>query len=139
MTRPRIVVLPPDTRNPGSTSDTPVPFSSMIGVPVKPSCVVPSIVTAPVISGSGSPDTAIVCAPLPMLKVIMSAPAEAFAAVMAVRRLHVASHVASPESAAVVTSYVTTACAWRMPAPCPSTKTASATARAMTTSSGQLL
>ena len=59
------------------------PFTSMIGLPAKPGWVVPSMVTESVIAGS-SENTSNVCwPPPPMLKVIRSAPALAFASMIA--------------------------------------------------------
>ena len=63
------------------------PSTRMIGGPSQPGCVVPSIVTVPVIVGSALP-TSICCgARGGMLKVMTSAPELAFAFSMALRRL----------------------------------------------------
>ena len=64
---PRTVLPPALIVNP-STPLTPalVPFNSMIGVPAKPGCVVPSMITGLVIVGKALVG-AIVCKPLPML------------------------------------------------------------------------
>ena len=62
-----------------------VPFSSITGEPVKPGCVVPSMVTAPVIVGRAESGD-MVCTPEPgMLKVIVSVPVISFASSIACR------------------------------------------------------
>jgi hypothetical protein len=65
----------------------------MIGVPAKPGCVVPSIVTCCVIAGRSK--TEISWKPEgEMLKLIVSAPANAFASSIAARRVQTAPAVA---------------------------------------------
>ena len=62
-----------------------VPFSSMRGAPLKPGCVVPSIVTGLMRGGSVEPGL-IVCTPVPgILKPIKSAPGLTLASMMACR------------------------------------------------------
>ncbi len=73
MTRPRTVVFPPVMKSPRPAS--PLPFSSMIGVPAGTAprgWVVPSIVVAWLISGSGLNGMIVCCPPSPMLKTIVS-------------------------------------------------------------------
>ena len=72
--------------------------------------VVASMVTASAIAGSADVSW-MVCTPGPgMAKVMLSAPAAAFAAVIASRRLHVPSHVPSPGSFVVTPRTPTRAC-----------------------------
>ncbi len=72
MTSPRTVLLPPLMVRPRATPPAPTPSSTMRGVPAKPGCVVPLMMTGLVIGGSWEPVTAIVCTPVPMEKLIVS-------------------------------------------------------------------
>src|SRR5687767_10934142 len=99
MTRPRMVLPPPETSNPIAPPPALAPFSSMIGALANPGCVVPSIVTGSVIVGSAVAGW-MVCGPSgSMLKVILSAPATLLALRIASRSVQVPSQVPSPGSA----------------------------------------
>ena len=79
------------------------PFSSMSGLPAKPGCVVPSIVTGSVIAGRAEA-RAIVFEPDPIENRIVSAPGEALAALIASRSVQLAAlQIPSSVSAAEFT------------------------------------
>src|SRR5262249_6462913 len=78
ITNPRAVLLPPLMVNPFTPDPALLPFNSMIGVPANPGCVVPSMVTGPVMVGKAD-SGAMVCTPEPMAKVIVSGPGFALA------------------------------------------------------------
>ena len=98
-TKPRTDVLPLVMARPVDVAPAPMP-SRTTQLP----CVVASMVTGSLIAGSAAVSW-MVCTPGPgIAKVMLSAPAAAFAAVIASRRLHVPSHVPSPGSFVVVTT-----------------------------------
>ena len=75
------------------------PSISMIGVPAKPGCVVPSITTGPTIVGSAESGTIDFC-PEPITNRIVSVPAFALAALIASRSVQLAAlHTPSSVSA----------------------------------------
>src|SRR5260370_42360941 len=97
----RTVVEPAATTSPSLDAPAAVPLISTSGALVKPDCVAPSIQTGSVMTGSAL-DGAIVTigdAPAGMANWIKSAPALAFAARIAPRKLH-------PEASQVVPSLV---------------------------------
>jgi len=77
ITSPRIVVPlpPPAIVNPIAFAVALVPFSSMIGVPEKPACDVPSTTTGSLIVGSAEPGVIVKGAVPAMSKKIRSGPA----------------------------------------------------------------
>src|SRR6266849_421981 len=73
ITRP-LIVHPLDVMRSVSPLREPVASISMIGVPAKPGCVVPSMITASLIWSRNVPASAIVCGPEPIAKTIVSRP-----------------------------------------------------------------
>ena len=105
MTSARTVLAPAVIRRPLAPDPARLPSISTMGDPMKPLCVVPSITTGPVITGSAVVGL-MLGTPL-MLKMIVSVPGFAFAALMASRRLQwVASQVPSSTSSAEFTTKV---------------------------------
>ena len=96
---------PAASTRPFDPAPAPVPTISINGVPIKPSWVVPSIVTWPVI-GANAAARLMVWMPVPMLNVIVSAPADAFACVIDHRRSPVLPPPPGLASVARVTSNV---------------------------------
>ena len=71
MTRPLTVLPPAVILSPLAEGPALVPFSSIMGLSMKPGCVVPSITTGPVMVSSGE-FRLIVCGPEPMSNRISS-------------------------------------------------------------------
>src|SRR5262245_34845440 len=90
ITRPVTRLPPPEIRSPFEPAPARDPSISMIGVPAKPGCVVPSIVTGSRIVGSADVGW-IVLAPDPIEKRIVSVPGVALAALIASRSVQVAA------------------------------------------------
>src|SRR5436305_10496624 len=102
MTKPRTVLLPASICRPLAFAPALVPFNSMIGFPAKPGCVVPSMMTGSVIAGRGEGGR-IVCAPAPILKLIVSVPTVLLAVMIASRSEPGVGFALLPLSAVVVT------------------------------------
>src|SRR4051794_4581343 len=96
MTSPVTRLDPAEMRSPLEPFGAEEPSISMIGVPAKPGCVVPSIVTASEIVGRFAVGE-IVFTPDPIENRIVSTPAAALAALIASRRVQLAA-LQSPSS-----------------------------------------
>src|ERR1051325_1234988 len=84
MTNPRMVQLVVSNRSPTLDEPALAPLISIKGARTKPGWVVPSMMTASVIEGNAEPGV-MVCAPVPIWKLMVSTPLVALASRMAWR------------------------------------------------------